>query len=333
MGSMSSKVEISPRTIVFTVFFLLLLYALFQIRQILTLFFISLVFMSALNPTVVRLEKLKIPRVVAILLIYLAIFLFFGLVLAGLVPPLYEQTLTLIDRFPLYLENLGFAGVDQGFLSAQLGQLGSIPQGIFKVTVGIFNNILAIFILAVITFYLLIERKNLDNYLHFLFGNNGEEKAKKFVDDLEKKLGGWVRVQASLMAIIALMSYLGLRLLGIDFALPLALLAGLLEIVPNVGPTIASIPAVLAGLAISPLMGVAVGSLYFLIQQIENSFIVPQVMAKGVGVNPLLAIVSLAAGFELGGVMGVILAIPLVLLAQVIYSEILSSKHFSSPFK
>ena len=143
---------------------------------------------------------------------------------------------------------------------------------------------------------------------------------------MEKKLGGWVRAQGALMLIIGLVSYFGLRLLGIDFALPLALLAGVLEVVPNVGPTLAAVPAVLAGLAISPLMGLAVAALYFLIQQIENGFILPQIMSRGAGVNPLVAIMALVAGFQLGGVIGAVLAIPLVLLVQVVAAEFFSQK-------
>lgn len=327
---MTEKIEISHRTIVFTVLLLLALYLLFLLRQILAVFFISLVLMSALNPSVRRLEKIRLPRVLAILIIYLVIFSCLGLVIAGIVPPLIDQTGVLISRLPQYIQDLGLPTIDHDFLANQLNQLGSIPANLLKLTVGVFNNLLAVFILAVITFYLLIERKNLNRYLFFLFGADKESQAKKLVDEIEVKLGGWVRAQATLMIIIGLMSYFGLRLLGIDFALPLALLAGVLEIVPNIGPTISAIPAILAGLAISPLMGLAVGALYFLIQQIENSVIVPQVMAKETGVNPLVAILSLVIGFELAGVMGAILAIPTVILIQVVIVEVFASKGIKS---
>ncbi|MFC1727027.1 AI-2E family transporter [Patescibacteria group bacterium] len=327
---MQRKVEISHRTIIFTVLFLLSLFILYQIRQILVIFFVSLVLMSALNPAVSRLERMRIPRIAAILLVYLMVFLLLGLVIAGIIPPLIDQTAVLLSRLPDYFRTSGLSGINQDFLATQLGQIGSIPTNLLKITFSLFNNLLAVFILAVVVFYLLIERKKLDRYLLFLFGTDGEKKAKKFVDELEKKLGGWVRAQIFLMVLIGAMSYLGLRLLGIEFALPLALLAGLLEVIPNVGPTIASIPAILTGLAISPLMGLSVGALYFLIQQIENSFILPQVMSKGVGVNPLVSVMALATGFELAGVVGVVLSIPLVLLVQVLLSEFFALKHFKS---
>jgi predicted PurR-regulated permease PerM len=124
------------------------------------------------------------------------------------------------------------------------------------------------------------------------------------------------------------MTYFGLRILGIEFALPLALLAGVLEIIPNIGPILSSIPAIVAGLAFSPLMGLAVAALYFLIQQLENTLIVPKVMEKTAGVNPLVTILSLAIGFKLGGIVGAILAVPVVLLIQVVSSEVFASKRF-----
>ncbi|HUS59991.1 MAG TPA: AI-2E family transporter [Nevskiaceae bacterium] len=325
---MPKKVEISHRTIIFTVLFLISLYFLYQIRQILVVLFISFVLMSAFNPVVNKLEKLKIPRLLGIIIVYLLVILGLGVSIAGVIPPLVDQTATLISRLPDYFQNLRLPAIDQDIISSQINQLGSIPANLLKITVNIFNNFTALLVIAVVTFYFLIERKNLDHYLAVLFGGDGKDKARAFIDKLERRLGGWVRAQLTLMVIIGVMSYIGLRLLGIEFALPLAILAGILEIVPNIGPVLSAIPAVLAGLVISPLMGLAVAALYFLVQQLENTLIVPQIMAREVGVRPLVVIISLAIGVELGGFIGVVLAIPFVLLLQIAFSEFFSSKRF-----
>lgn len=325
---MPKKIEISHRTIVFTTFFLIFLAFLWQIKQIIIGLFMALILMAAINPAIDRMEKMKIPRVLGIILIYILILALVGLIIAGVIPPLVDQTSTLIANAPKFIEDLGIPNIDQRIIESQIQQLGSIPANLVKVSVEILTNIVAIAALLVITFYLLLERKNLNRYLHILFGGDGERKAERFIDEIEKKIGSWVRAQFSSMVIIGLMSYFGLRLLGIDFALPLALLAGLLEIVPNIGPVIASIPAILAGLAISPLMALAVAALYFLIQQIESSFIYPQIVAREVGVNPLITIISLVVGFKLGGILGAILAIPFVLLIQVIASEVFTLERF-----
>jgi predicted PurR-regulated permease PerM len=323
---MPQKVEISHRTIVFTVFFLLLLWILFQIRQIILALFVSLIIMSALSPAVDRLEKLKIPRALAILAVYVIIFGGIAVILTCLIPPLVDQTATLATSLPDYLEKVGLPAVDERIISSQISHLGSIPANLFRLTIAIFGNMLAFFVLIVITFYLLLERKNLDRYLLILFGKKDEGKAEKLIDKVEERLGGWIRAQITLMVFISLISYLGLRLLGIDFALPLALLAGILEIVPNVGPILASIPAILAGLTTSPLLALAVAALYFLIQQIENVVVVPKVMERVAGVNPLVTILALTIGFKLAGAAGAILSVPVVLVAQVVVAELFTAK-------
>ena len=145
---------------------------------------------------------------------------------------------------------------------------------------------------------------------------------------LDHQLGGWVRAQLFLCLLIGLITYLGLRLMGIDYALPLGILAGLLEIIPHIGPTVAAVPSVIAGLALSLPHGLAVAGLYFVIQQLENSVLVPRIMKQAVGVNPLITILALMIGFKLGGVGGAILAIPTFLMIQIIYKEVLSSTPF-----
>ncbi|MBI3289893.1 AI-2E family transporter, partial [Candidatus Microgenomates bacterium] len=113
----------------------------------------------------------------------------------------------------------------------------------------------------------------------------------------------------------------GLRLLGIHFALPLAILAGLLEVVPTVGPLVSAVPAIIVGFTISPIMGISVAALYFLIQQLENSFIVPKVMQKSIGVAPIVTLVVLGVGVEIGGITGAILAMPVFLVVQIALAE------------
>lgn len=327
---MPSKIEISHRTIIFTAFFLILLWVLFQIRQIILALFVATVLMSALNPLVDKMERRFFPRILAIILVYAGILATFILIIASVIPPLVEQTSVLISRVPFYARQLGVFGVDPNLLISQMPNLAEIPANILKFSLGLFSNIVALLAVFLITFYLLLERKKLQHHLIVLFGEGQEKRAADFIDKAEKRLGGWVRGEIVLMAIIGAMTYFGLRVLGIEFALPLALLAGMLEIVPNIGPILAAVPAVIAGLAISPLMGLAVAALYFLVQQLENTLIVPKVMERTAGVNPLVTILSLAIGFKLGGIVGAILAVPVVLLIQVVASEMFASKRFQN---
>jgi len=325
---MAEKIEISHRTIIFTVLFLLSLWLLYQVKDIILSLFVAFIIMAALNPTVERMEKLKIPRAAAIIVFYIVFFGFFGVMVAAMVPPLVDQTAVLFGKVPEYVKQINLPWLDSSAISSQFSKFGSIPENLIKVTVGIFMNVINIFTLAVITFYFLMERKKLAKYVSVLFSDGSRQKAIDFMERLEIRMGKWVRAEVVLMVIIGTMTYVGLRILGIEFCLPLAMMAGFLEVVPNIGPTIAAIPAVIAGLTISPLHGLAVLVLYIFIQQIENGLIVPKVMAKGLGINPLVVIISLAVGLKLGGVLGMILGVPVFLLAQEVLAEVNSSNRF-----
>lgn len=329
---MPKKIEISHRTIIFTVIFLLSLWLLYYLRSVLVTLFLAVILMAALSPLVERLHKWRIPRALSIVLVYILIFVIIGFTIAGIIPPLVEQTQNLFSNFPSYMESLRWLGVDQNMIYSQINQisstLGSISGGIIKTATGFFQNLIGLVVLMVISFYLVLERKNLDKYLLRFFGENVANTGVRVFDKIEKRLGGWVRAELLLMLIIGILSYIGLSLLGVDYALPLALLAGFLEIIPSIGPFISAIPAVLVGLLVSPLMALAVAALYFLVQQLENNLIVPQIMARECGLNPLITIIALIIGFKLGGVPGAILSVPVVLLLEVILTEISSSEKF-----
>jgi len=330
---MPRKIEISHRTIIFTVFFLLFLWLIYYLRGVIVLLFLGIILTAALNPLVDRLERWRIPRVLAIVFIYILIFGVLSLIIAGIVPPLIEQTQTLLSKLPSDFSSFKWLGVNQKVIDNQMAQFldrfSLFSGNIIRAFVGIFQNIINFIIFIVISFYLLLQRKNLDKFLVKFLGS-GEKMGARIVDKLETKLGGWVRAELLLMLIVGLLSYIGLRLLGIEYALPLAIFAGILEIIPNIGPFISAIPAVLAGLIISPWMALAVAALYFLIQQFENQFICPQVIAKEVGINPLITILALIAGFKLAGITGAILAVPVVLLIEIILSEVSTSDRFKN---
>ena len=122
---------------------------------------------------------------------------------------------------------------------------------------------------------------------------------------------------------MGILIFIGLTILQIPLALPLALVAGLLEIVPIVGPIVSSIPAILVGLTISPLIGLAIAALFFIVQQLENHLIVPVVMSKAVGLQPPVVILALLIGAKLAGIGGAVLAVPTVVVARIIFREFL----------
>ncbi|OGM10567.1 hypothetical protein A2W13_01885 [Candidatus Woesebacteria bacterium RBG_16_36_11] len=324
---MIKKIEISHKTIIFTVLFLVFLWVLYQIRDVILIFFVSLLIMTILNPIVTRLSRFKIPRSLSIALLYLIIFTLLGFSIAGLVPILVEQTSSFANGLPKYLENIGIST----FLSEQVieqivSQVGNLPGYAVRLGLTIFSNVLAVVMVLFIAFYLLLSRDKINDQLAVILGENRKKFIGSLLDSIEVRLGGWARGEMILMLVVGIMSFIGFTILGIPFALPLAILAGLLEIVPTIGPIIAAIPAVIIGLSISPFVAIAITALVFLIQQLENYILVPKIMEKSVGVNPIATLLCLAVGLRLAGVVGVLISVPVFILLQVVVKEYLSSK-------
>ncbi|OGD02924.1 hypothetical protein A2576_02600 [Candidatus Amesbacteria bacterium RIFOXYD1_FULL_47_9] len=328
---MPRKIEISHRTIVFIAIFIFLIWFIVQIKDILLMLFISIILMSALNPGVDRLERWGLPRSLAIAIAYIALWLVLGSVIAGIVPPLVEQTGRLVRLLPTAINRVEFFNAHQQQIGEQLlTRIGSLPENLLKLSLGVFSNFLNVLTTLVITFYLLLERQHLNKYLAILLAGESPARASRLVNEIERRLGSWVRGELILMLAVGVLTYFGLTLLGLDIALPLAILAGVLEIVPNIGPIVSAVPAVLIGLIIHPLLGLSTAALYLLVQFMENNFLVPKIMQRAVGVNPLVSILALMIGFRLAGPAGAILAIPTILVVQTIGVEFFSLRHLES---
>jgi len=289
--------------------------------------------MEALHPTVSKLQKFKIPRPIAILILYILILAFVSFSVAGVVPLLVEQTNGLVNTLPDAIANFSFFGASAIDLSSQFKILENIPGEIAKTVVSLFSNVFSAFVILVITFYLLLERQNFDDYSFNFFGIKGKDKALKIFGLLEKRLGSWLNAEVLLMTIIGLLSYLAFLLLGLPYAVPLAILAGLLELIPNIGPTVSAVLAGLVGLTVSPLTGVLAVLAGVLIQQLENNFIVPKIMKETVGINPLVTILLLASGAKLGGIIGAVLAVPIYLTVHSVLQVLVFANEGASKAK
>jgi len=321
------KIEISHRTVVFTVFFLIGVWFVFYIKDIIFQLFVALVVSSILNPTVRSFTKYKIPKTASILLVYLIMFAIVGVTIAALIPTLINQTTKFVNSFPSYLDKLGILGpYSEQIISQIISQVGALPSQFAKVILSVFSNALGVVTVLIFSFYLLLSRDRIENQFEYLFGKKRSAKVERFINIFEKKLGGWARGQLALMFLIWSTTYIGLYLLGIPFALPLSILAGLLEIIPIIGPLISAIPAVIIGFGISPIVGMATTALYFLIQQLENYMFVPKVMQKSVGVNPMTTLLALAVGFRLAGIVGILVSIPAVITIQILGKEYFINK-------
>lgn len=326
MRTIPEKVEISHRTILFALAALAGSWVILKLLDVIFLIFIAFIFVSTLRSPVDFLVKYKLPRVLAIIIVYLVLILFVVLIFRVLIPPLIEQTTLLIENIPSLINQINNILVINNIPSDQIsgsitGQLGGFGSNVVTITAGFFSSVFSIVTMFVVTFYSLLYREQITNMVKSLFTGENENRVERLIQNLESGLGAWVRGQFALVLIIGTITYIGLALLGVPYALPLAIIAGLSEIVPVVGPIIGAIPAVLAGFTVSPIIGIATVALYFVVQQVENNLIVPTVMRRAIGINPLITIIALIIGTKLYGVMGAILAVPVAVTIRIFVNE------------
>ncbi len=323
------RVEIYYKTVLFTVAVLIGLWFLFQIKEIIVLVFLSAIFLSALLKPVEWLNSKGLPRVLAILVVYLLIIAFISFAIGIIVPPLVTQTSDFLSKLPQIFSNINnfliFYRIPVADLSDVLAKQGQQLAGnIIAITTAIVSSIFLILTLFVFTFYLLLEWKKFVRLLTSPFAGRQEKRVTNLIAKIETGLGHWVRGQLTLSLIVGVLTFTGLTLLGIPYALPLSLIAGILEIVPIIGPIISAIPAILVALTASPILGLAVAALFFIVQQLENHLIVPMVMSKVVGLQPPIVIIALLVGAKLAGIGGAFLAVPVIVVARIVFKEFLT---------
>lgn len=311
---------------IFALFLVVLFWFIVQIRGIIVSIFLSYIIMAAVLPAVQYLQKRKFPKVIAVLIPYLGILTAIFLLILPLIPFFTEQIQSLIVNLPVFIDRSASAlglhvNIEQieEYVTSEIGSLG---QNAVSLTTRVFGGIFSVITIIVVSFYLLMYSDNFKKFMGNLFHDGSREYVHKIIDRVNEKLGAWLRGELVLMTFIGFFSWIGLTILGLPYALPLALLAGLLEVIPTLGPIIAAIPAVIVAFTISPTMALAVIVLYMLIQALENQLLVPKVMQKAVGLNPVVVILSIAIGANLLGIAGALLAIPFLSFIIVIFSSL-----------
>lgn len=329
------NINISSLSIIKVIIFIFLIWFLWVIKSIVGILFVSLILTSAFDPFVNWMHRKRIPRVLAMLLIYLIFFGFLALVVGLLIPPIIEQTSDLANVMPGYSDKLvsliqrSGINVSSGTIMDNIqNSLQSIQQsltaaggGLVSTASNIFGGITSFILVLVITFYMTVQEEPLKNIFRNIIPAEAQPYIVRTVNRMKEKIGLWLRGQLILMLIVAVLTFIGLFVFGIKYALVLALLAGILEIVPYLGPLLAAIPAVFFAFMQSPWLGLAIIVLYYMIQWVENNLLVPKIMQKVVGLNPIVSIVVLLIGAELAGFVGMILAIPTATALSVISED------------
>lgn len=323
---MPQKIEISAKTIVFTVFFLLFLKIIWQIRELLYALFFAFILMSALKPPVRFLEKNRVPRSLAVIFVFFSFIIGFLSLFFFILPPVIKESLLFLKSLPTFISNLIPNASSYINFDALTQFLPNLTENLIRFITGFFSNFIFIVSIIFFTFYFLLEEKFLKKFLINFLEEKEAERIVFVFDQIEKRMNAWFWGELTLMIIIGTFSYIGLTLLNIRYALPLAIIAGLLEVVPIIGPTIATVPAFFVAASTSWFIGLSVIALYFLIQQLENNLIVPFVMKKAVGLNPITSLIALTVGGKVAGFLGVLISIPFALFLETLILNLIKTK-------
>lgn len=305
--------------------------------SVLLLLFIAVLLASALEPMVGALrERLPLGRGGTILVVYLAFFVtMLGLAFIVL-PAAVKQGEEIVASLPPFFEQarawaaeLRPAALARS-VTALIDSVAGIlkpppppdPDTVVEVGAAVAEGFVFLATLLTIVFFWLVEHARLQRYVLAFVSVDRRAGARNAWNEIETRLGLWVRGQLILMGSIGAATAITYTLLGLPGALLLGLIAGLSEAIPIVGPLLGAIPAVFVAATVSPELAVAVAVIYLVLQLIEGSVLVPMVMRNTVGISPLLVFVSLLIGGAVGGILGALLAVPVAASIEIVLSRL-----------
>ena len=328
------KVEISTSTIFRFILIILGLVFLYMISDVLLMLFFAFIIAAGVEAPVSWMHRKGLKRIFGVIIVYLISFLILAGIIYLVIPPLVSQIKALANNLPEISQRFGL-GLEaaqqkyqgfEGILNNIANKFESITPNIFQTTFSFFGGVFSAIMIVVISFYLAVQERGIKKFLVSVTPKDHRDYVTDLVHRIEGKLGSWIRGQLLLMVLVAVLTYIGLSLLGIKYALVLALLAGLLEVVPYIGPIISAIPAIILAFFQSPFLALIVAIVYYAIQQLENYVLAPQIMRKALGLNPVVIIVALLVGAKIAGMLGMIIAVPLAAVFSVFLSDIFRGK-------
>ena len=316
--------EISTWSVIKTLLILIAFWLLWQIRDILALLFVVIILVAGLRSSVQWFVDRRVHRAVAVSMIMLFIIGVAILLLSLILPAIIDQLqFFILHQLPDIIGRLSpyYESITQGraLLSELVSQLQKVSGNVVTGVISLFGGLLSALTVLALTFYLLLEEHPLRQILALL-PSTYRDQVSLSIERIAEKMGGWLRGQFVLSLAIGVLTAIGMSWIGVPVALAIGVLAGLLEILPIVGPLFAGVVMV-AMAATSPegaLLKVSLSLVFaILLQLAENQFLVPTIMKQAVGLSPVIVILALLVGAKLGGITGAILAVPLVVILQV----------------
>lgn len=364
------NIAISSGTIIKTLIIIGVVFLLYKMLDLVLVVLTAVVIASAIEPLIIWFDKIRIKRLFAVIITYICIVLVFSGLLYFFIPPVLDEASNLLNQAPKYLSSvtlwnplnstqladtgkvvgglseslndgkqilggLSSGALDFSFFSDLISKFKNLisgtSDGIINIVSGIFGGAFSFILIIVLSFYLAVQEGGVEKFLRIITPLKNEAYIVDLWKRSQRKIGYWMQGQLLLAVLVGVLVYLGLMILGVKNALILAVFASAFEIIPLFGPVIASIPAILSGLADGGLtLGLLVLGLFVIIQQFENHLIYPLVVKKVVGISPILVILALIIGAKLAGFLGIILSAPITSVLMEYIDDVQRDKDFLS---
>ncbi len=339
-GDGKTIIEISPKTIFWALGIGVLAVLVYMVRDIIAVLIFAIIIASALEPILGYAQSKKIPRLLSLIVIYLLFFIFFAALIYIILPLLLGQLSDFFQNYPTYFGKIeeavgtitflpGLSGNIHELLSQLTEQIPSFTSLISYIS-SIFGGLVSFVVVLVVSFYLSLSRGALDDFLRSIMPPQFETYAHGLWLRAQKKMGRWLQAQILLSFIMALIVGIGLWILGVKYYFLIAVIVGVLEIVPYVGPIVAGGLATLLALSQSAILGLWTLVFFITIQQLEGHILVPLLIKKLVGLNPVAVILAMLVGAKLGGILGILLAVPLAAVVDEFFDDLAKRKTIPS---
>lgn len=336
------SITITTGSIIRGILLVLLVGLLYYLRDIVMIVLTAIVLASSVEPGIHSLMRRGLSRLFAVISVYAAIASVFLGVLFLFVPPVLGDTAGLLKGLPAQLSAINISDATHGLLPfGSVGEalssadvLKNISQAIGDSTGGalttlstVFGGITSFVLIIVFAIYFSVQETGVDDFLRVVTPVKHQVYVLNLWKRSQEKIGRWMQGQIVLALIVGVLLYLGLMILGVPYALLLAVLAGLFELIPIFGQFIAAVPAIAIALGSGGITeALLVAGLYMVVQQFESHLIYPIVVKKVVGIPPLLVILALLVGYKLLGFLGVLISVPIAGAIQELVSDINASK-------
>lgn len=335
-------ITISTGSWVRLVVVILLGYAALQVGNFLLVLIASIVIASAIEPIALWAGRRNIPRVPIVVSVYVLGALLFSGIFYFLLLPLIGEISSFIKTFTVYSNAVVSGNVLSDMFESQkvfgginapelVGQIGAylnewsdfLSQGIFSSLSAVSGGVMGFMLMIVLSFYLAVQDDGVSKFLQIIVPEKYESYTIGLWKRSHTKIGRWMQGQLFLGVLVMILVYIGLIIIGVPHAFLLAVIAGILELIPVFGPIIAAIPAVFVAYASADItIALVVAALYLAIQQLENHVFYPLVVKKVIGMPPIVSIIALVIGGELVGFLGIIVAVPVAAVVMELISDL-----------